>query len=215
MNNENKPTPHPHAELVHAWADGAKIQVKKDNGEWEECDFPLWNEKIEYRIKPSNEPWSPKTDDYLDVLYGEFCVVDSTWNSTDTDYALRRNNNIFPTEEEAEAAIPRVKAALKGATDVNANVGSNVVSPEIDGKPLSEGEVALIKALRRAERITDVYDYKDTVLVSANDNASGVCAHTQHIAFFTDALDSEDELIICALKQIKSEQKNRRKRDED
>jgi hypothetical protein len=247
-NNENKP--HPHAEIVHAWADGAKIQVKKDNGEWEYCDFPLWNEKIEYRIKPSNEPWSPKPDEkyfYLDVFHGEFCVVDITWNSTDTDYALRRNNNIFPTKADAEAAIHRVKAALK------AEIRDKVMSREeaycaiidkstsllrennklkeelesfitrceylqkskeqliashaaVDGVTLTNGEIALIKALRRVDRITDVYDYRTTVLVSANDNSSMVDSNRQHISFFTSASDSDDELIIAALKQIKAEQ---------
>jgi hypothetical protein len=75
----------------------------------------------------------------------------------------------------------------------------------IDGKPLSEGEVSLIKALRLSGKIIDVYDYMTTVLVSANDNDPGVYTHRQHIAFFTSASDSDDEAIIRALKQIKAE----------
>jgi hypothetical protein len=211
-NNENKP--HPHAEIVHAWADGAKIQVKKDNGEWEYCDFPLWNEKIEYRIKPSNEPWSPKTDEkyfYLDVFHGGFCVVYSIWNSTDTDYALRRNKNIFPTEEEAKAAIPRVVDALRGTTNVSANVDSNVdsnVGSEIDGKPLTDGEIALIRALRKA-RIKDIPKYAHSVLVYEKEGETQSRVAQLCVAFTTDGLISgigTEDAIVDALKKIKAEQ---------
>ena len=149
------PKPLPHADLIKAWADGATIQVKKGNGEWDDCNFPVWNEKIEYRIKPSTEPWSPKTDEkyfYLDIFSGELCVIDITWNSTDTDYALRRNSNIFPTKEEAEAAIPRVKAALKGELKISAPNAENF---QLDGTSLSEGEIALIRAIRRGSRLID------------------------------------------------------------
>ena len=37
--------------------------------------------------------------------------------------------------------------------DVGSNVGSNVGS--IDGKPVSEGEIALIRAIRRGSRLID------------------------------------------------------------
>jgi hypothetical protein len=46
-------TPHKHAELIKAWADGAEIQYHKGH-EW--CDVvdntPYWYECNEYRIKP-------------------------------------------------------------------------------------------------------------------------------------------------------------------
>jgi hypothetical protein len=44
---------HKHAELIHAWADGAKIQ-KLVNDEWVDDD-PLWGMYTEYRIKPEEK----------------------------------------------------------------------------------------------------------------------------------------------------------------
>ena len=50
--------PHVHAELIKAWADGAKIQFhtgnKNDN--WEDTTNPMWYEKYHYRIKPEPKP---------------------------------------------------------------------------------------------------------------------------------------------------------------
>jgi hypothetical protein len=45
---------HKHADLIHAWADGATIQVFRD--EWWDCEFPHWNGFFEYRIKPEPKP---------------------------------------------------------------------------------------------------------------------------------------------------------------
>jgi hypothetical protein len=55
----NKEMKHKHAELIHAWADGAEIEYKFW-GKWntwigEEC--PPWNDKsTEFRIKPEPKP---------------------------------------------------------------------------------------------------------------------------------------------------------------
>ena len=43
---------HKHAELIHAWANGAKIQFKTHKLEWEDRENPLWDTDGEYRIKP-------------------------------------------------------------------------------------------------------------------------------------------------------------------
>jgi len=49
---------HKHAELIHAWADGATIQCKSyENDKWEDIRSPAWGEHFFYRIKPE-----PKTD---------------------------------------------------------------------------------------------------------------------------------------------------------
>ena len=47
---------HKHAELIHAWANGAKIQVKAHKLEWEDRENPLWDTDSEYRIKPFLKP---------------------------------------------------------------------------------------------------------------------------------------------------------------
>ena len=45
---------HKHAELIHAWADGAQIQWRdlKDDERWSDIRIPNWLEDCEYRIKP-------------------------------------------------------------------------------------------------------------------------------------------------------------------
>lgn len=45
-----KKNPHKHAEVIKAWADGAKIEVKSDET-WSLVTRPQWLEHYEYRIK--------------------------------------------------------------------------------------------------------------------------------------------------------------------
>lgn len=47
---------HKHAELIIAWANGAKIQAKQMDGDWMEIENPKWQNRIEYRIKPELQP---------------------------------------------------------------------------------------------------------------------------------------------------------------
>ena len=49
-------TPHKHAELIKAWADGAEIQLKMNAVQWGDCVDPYWNPDLEYRIKPEPRP---------------------------------------------------------------------------------------------------------------------------------------------------------------
>jgi hypothetical protein len=50
--------PHPHAVLIKAWADGAQIQQYRENlDEWRDCSpYPVWDERLTYRIKPELQP---------------------------------------------------------------------------------------------------------------------------------------------------------------
>ena len=48
-------TPHKHADLIKAWADGAEIEMRLSNGKWGEAK-PSWDEGIEYRVKPEPNP---------------------------------------------------------------------------------------------------------------------------------------------------------------
>lgn len=48
---------HKHAELIHAWADGAEIEYRRDESEfWKKAIFPSWDHYYEYRIKPEPKP---------------------------------------------------------------------------------------------------------------------------------------------------------------
>ena len=45
--------PHKHAELIKAWADGAKIQHFAPHLDmWADITAPAWNTSCDYRIKP-------------------------------------------------------------------------------------------------------------------------------------------------------------------
>jgi hypothetical protein len=46
---------HKYADLIHAWADGAEIQVL-NNGRWIDIYYLSWSEYAEYRIKPQPKP---------------------------------------------------------------------------------------------------------------------------------------------------------------
>ena len=50
-------TPHKHAALIKAWADGAEIEMLftvEDN--WVPTKSPSWYASVEYRIKPEPKP---------------------------------------------------------------------------------------------------------------------------------------------------------------
>lgn len=49
-------TPHKHAELIKAWADGAEIECRYGGGAWCFVTRPDWDEDCEYRIKPEPKP---------------------------------------------------------------------------------------------------------------------------------------------------------------
>lgn len=80
---KDKRTPHKHAALIKAWADGADIQRKTSAGVWLECT-PHWDLAGEYRIKPEpsdlekygvevGDLWAPKNcyprERYTRVVY--------------------------------------------------------------------------------------------------------------------------------------------------
>lgn len=55
----NKKTPHVHAELIKAWADGATIQYfNRKTQDWRDIinQPPVWGAKDSYRIKPESKP---------------------------------------------------------------------------------------------------------------------------------------------------------------
>jgi len=53
--------PHIHADLIKAWADGAKVQYQvfvpyHNQHEWFNTDTPNWSENCAWRIKPEDNP---------------------------------------------------------------------------------------------------------------------------------------------------------------
>ena len=46
------PNRHPHADIIHAFAEGAKIQYLSSENEWTDVEYPIFNPTVTYRIKP-------------------------------------------------------------------------------------------------------------------------------------------------------------------
>jgi hypothetical protein len=56
VKEENVKTPHKHAELIKAWADGAKIQYRDESWGWTTVNNPMWVPDMFYRIQPEPKP---------------------------------------------------------------------------------------------------------------------------------------------------------------
>ena len=46
---------HKYADLIHAWADGAEIQIL-NGGKWFDIYYPSWGKFEKYRVKPQPRP---------------------------------------------------------------------------------------------------------------------------------------------------------------
>lgn len=206
-NTQNKPTPHPHAELIKAWADGAKIQYKNENNEWITANPPSWYKNTEYRIKPEEHSarWKPKMgEEYTYLSFDDGFLEWKLWNDSQTDIGRYEIGNCFRTKEEAEAAASRVRAVLK-----NNWVKKLVPVESLDGKPLTDGEMSLIRALRHCHGIDTVFDREKTILIKCDKDTQTPKSCYYHIAFIPCSNTKTDDQIIAALKQIQAEQEAR------
>lgn len=71
-------TPHKHADLIKAWADGAEIEFRCLD-EWRRITAPRWDQDGDYRIKP--EP-KPDAVDYVRVgAFHRISVSELEWAS--------------------------------------------------------------------------------------------------------------------------------------
>jgi len=68
---------HKHADLIHAWADGAEIQYRFKDG-WSDIENPSFIDCFEYRIKPTPKPdvvkLYYKADEIFRECLGEGCT---------------------------------------------------------------------------------------------------------------------------------------------
>ncbi len=82
--------PHKHAEIIKAWADGARIEYRIDKEfKWQDKDHDIWYEGWEYRVEPERktpgqllvemisktELWDDMVDDQRSALRN------SLWNA--------------------------------------------------------------------------------------------------------------------------------------
>ena len=76
---------HKHADLIHAWADGAEIEWEDKDGQWHDIeDEPLWASWIQYRIKPEPKPDIIK---FINVRLQYKDTGICRWDSCDASYA--------------------------------------------------------------------------------------------------------------------------------
>lgn len=71
---QTNPNRHKHADLIHAWAEGAEIQWSPDGFDWYLCYTPHWHENF-YRIKPKLVKmwkWVIKDTNTDDLIVTEF-----------------------------------------------------------------------------------------------------------------------------------------------
>lgn len=83
-------TRHKHADVIHAYAEGAEIQFRRDASErWVDMDSPCFNPGFEYRIKPR----TVKREGWVNIF---------------------SNQTVFDSREDAEAQkLSSCKATVK------------------------------------------------------------------------------------------------------
>ena len=80
---------HVHADLIHAWADGAEIQAKVNSEEWIGTQNPTWHPTTEYRIKPR----TVKREGWINIW---------SINQARTYGVIGVGGNVFDSEELAK-----------------------------------------------------------------------------------------------------------------
>ena len=81
------PTPHKHAEVIRAFADGAQVEVKRDGGNWIATPRPDFDEDLEYRVKPVAPKWpqttmtSPELTKAYDANKMMICALEDVANA--------------------------------------------------------------------------------------------------------------------------------------
>ena len=79
---------HVHADLIHAWAEGAIIQCKLDQFDWIDLKYPVFTDGFKYRIKPKELEWCENIPEHgiLVDFMGLICTVSKDEiNSGDID----------------------------------------------------------------------------------------------------------------------------------
>lgn len=140
-----------HYEILKSFAYGDVVEgLVEEPDKWKELDDPTFNFQFKYRVKPSAEQpaetWKPEIGEEFFIVNdrGELCS--KKFCGLLLDFKLTNFGNCFRTRAKAEAALERVRAALKGET---VSKTENVES--LDGHELSDAEKGVIRILRRCK----------------------------------------------------------------
>lgn len=89
---------HKHADVIHAYAEGAEVELKCPDGTWMYMRYPAFDVSMEYRVKPKEPNW------WENIPEHGILVQDTKGGDV---YRLYRTNNpdswIPLTNEEIEA----------------------------------------------------------------------------------------------------------------
>lgn len=120
-------TPRKHAELIHLWADGAKIEIQLENGDWIDTDYPAWNINNNYRVKkatlviagrtitaPETRALTCGQDYFTPYVLHVNKFINWIWEDTDTHLENLNRGTVFLTKEDAIAATDAIICAMKG-----------------------------------------------------------------------------------------------------
>lgn len=92
--------PHPYAEVIKAWADGAEVQYRLiGEEEWKNVIHPTWNSQYEYRVMPV------KPDDIVIERHVHY----TDYNDYDLAFLGFRNNVRFVFDGETRELKDVVK----------------------------------------------------------------------------------------------------------
>jgi len=94
-----KSSKHKHAELIHAWADGAKIQWQDRSSVWFDVEEPSWHPLDKFRIKPELREF------YLDITLLN-CLNDDI-NSSERSCSADTVKVVFDTETNKLVTLER------------------------------------------------------------------------------------------------------------
>lgn len=90
-NDTEKFTPHKHAGIIKAWADGMPIQIKLDEG-WVSVINPSWSDDQEYRVAPLQT--------HITYRLGLFKFKDYRTADGEEYYAVRAVELRYPDDQD-------------------------------------------------------------------------------------------------------------------
>lgn len=149
-------TPHKHAAVIKAWADGAEIEYRYlPRDEWRSCKHaPAWCSSTEYRVKPEPHKWQAVMDAYfqedkdIQIRYADRSIYSDpwvTWPGTETEYKVKNyrfDDNRFEFRIKPEPVVlfdyvhPDDLGKPRSASTVKRD-GDNVEYTFEDGKLIS------------------------------------------------------------------------------
>lgn len=201
--------------IAEAYANGAEIEYLSKNGNWLPCADcePFFTTIDKYRVKPaepqeSTEKWKPRNEEgyfYVEPFGSGDCSIERTLfcSNDETDNERVAIGNCFKIWTEARDASNKLATVLKAFF---AGEQPNAQTPveSLDGNPLSDGEKALIRELRKTE-VLKVFAKRECCVVFKDEENNLLSNAIYDVVFRTSNTPCNDDAIRDALRKIKDE----------